>query len=94
MFSLWLQAQWKKRGIYAWLMFPLSVLYCVVMSLRREAYESGLIKIHQIALPVFVVGNLSVGGTGKTPLVIWIANKLAENGLRPAVISRGYGGRA
>ena len=92
--SLWLQAQWKKRGIYAWLMFPLSVLYCVVMSLRRESYESGLIKTHRIDLPVFVVGNLSVGGTGKTPLVIWIANKFAENGLRPAVISRGYGGRA
>ncbi|MCK5359764.1 MAG: tetraacyldisaccharide 4'-kinase, partial [Gammaproteobacteria bacterium] len=61
---------------------------------RREAYESGLFKTHEIKLPVFVVGNLSVGGTGKTPLVIWIANKIAENGLRPAVISRGYGGRA
>ncbi len=93
-FSFWLQAQWKKRGIYALLMFPLSILYCVVMSLRREAYESGLIKTHQIKLPVIVVGNLSVGGTGKTPLVIWIASKLAERGLRPAVISRGYGGRA
>lgn len=93
-FSLWLQEQWNKRGLYAWLLFPISVLYCVVMSLRREAYESGLFKTHEIKLPVFVVGNLSVGGTGKTPLVIWIASKLAENGLRPAVISRGYGGRA
>jgi tetraacyldisaccharide-1-P 4'-kinase len=93
-FTLVAGEQWKKRGAYAWLMFPLSILYCVVMSLRREAYESGLLKSHQIKLPVFVVGNLSVGGTGKTPLVIWIANKIAENGLRPAVISRGYGGRA
>lgn len=93
-FSLWIQSQWKKRGIYAWLLLPLSLLYCVVMSLRREAYESGLLKTHRIARPVIVVGNLSVGGTGKTPLVIWLANQLAIEGLRPAVISRGYGGRA
>lgn len=92
--SIWLQSQWQKRGIYAWLMFPVSMLYCVVMSLRREAYESGLLKTHNIALPVIVVGNLSVGGTGKTPLVIWIARQLARKGLKPAVISRGYGGRA
>ncbi|MDX2475909.1 MAG: tetraacyldisaccharide 4'-kinase [Gammaproteobacteria bacterium] len=93
-FSIWLQSQWQKKGIYAWLMLPLSLLYCVIMSLRREAYESGLLKTHRIARPVIVVGNLSVGGTGKTPLVIWIANQLARKGMRPAVISRGYGGRA
>ena len=93
-FSIWLQSQWQKRGIFAWLMFPLSLLYSAVMTLRREAYESGLLKTHRIALPVIVVGNLSVGGTGKTPLVIWIANQLARRGIRPAVISRGYGGRA
>lgn len=93
-FSLWLQSQWQKRGVYAWLLLPLSLLYCVVMSLRREAYESGLLKTHQIALPVIVVGNISVGGTGKTPLVIWLATQLARKGMRPAVISRGYGGRA
>ena len=93
-FSLWLQSQWQKRGIYAWLLLPLSLLYCVVMSLRREAYESGLLNTHQIARPVIVVGNISVGGTGKTPLVIWLATQLASRGIRPAVISRGYGGRA
>ena len=93
-FALWLQSQWQKRGIYAWLMFPLSLVYCLLMALRREAYESGLLKTHRIARPVIVVGNISVGGTGKTPLVIWIAEHLARNGLRPAVISRGYGGRA
>lgn len=92
--SIWLQSQWQKRGIYAWLILPVSLLYCVVMSLRREAYESGLLKTHKIAVPVIVVGNLSVGGTGKTPLVIWIARQLARKGLKPAVISRGYGGRA
>jgi tetraacyldisaccharide 4'-kinase len=93
-FSLWIQAQWQKRGVYAWLMMPLSLLYCLVMILRREAYGSGLLKAARIAKPVIVVGNLSVGGTGKTPLVIWLANQLARQGIKPAVISRGYGGRA
>ena len=93
-FSIWLHKQWQKRGIFAWLMYPLSVLYCVVMSLRRELYDSGLLTAHRVGRPVIVVGNLSVGGTGKTPLVIWLAEQLARNGIRPAVVSRGYGGRA
>lgn len=93
-FSIWIQEQWQKRGLYAWLMMPLSFLYCLVMILRREAYGSGLLKTYQIGKPVIVIGNLSVGGTGKTPLVIWLANELARKGFRPAVISRGYGGRA
>ena len=93
-FSSWIQTQWQKRGVYAWLMLPLSLLYCLVMILRREAYGSGLLKASRIGKPVIVVGNLSVGGTGKTPLVIWLANQLARQGIKPAVISRGYGGRA
>jgi len=75
-------------------MLPISMLYCLVMILRREAYGSGLLKGHRVGKPVIVIGNLSVGGTGKTPLVIWLANELARKGYRPAVISRGYGGRA
>ena len=93
-FSIWIQSQWQKRGLYAWLLLPLSLLYCTVMILRREAYSSGLLKADKIGKPVIVIGNLSVGGTGKTPLVIWLANQLARKGIRPAVISRGYGGRA
>ncbi len=93
-FSIWIESQWQKRGVYAWLMMPLSLLYCTVMILRREAYGSGLLKAYRIGKPVIVIGNLSVGGTGKTPLVIWLANQLARKGIRPAVISRGYGGRA
>jgi len=93
-FSIWIQGQWQKRGLYAWLMMPLSFLYCLVMILRREAYGSGLLKACRIGKPVIVIGNISVGGTGKTPLVIWLANQLARKGIRPAVISRGYGGRA
>ena len=93
-FRMWIQLQWQKRGVYAWVLLPLSWLYCVVMTLRREAYESGLFKTHRVERPVVVVGNLSVGGSGKTPLVIWLARQLADQGKRPGVVSRGYGGRA
>ncbi|HBE92790.1 MAG TPA: tetraacyldisaccharide 4'-kinase [Gammaproteobacteria bacterium] len=94
MFTLWIQAQWQKRGLFALLMLPLAGLYCLVMALRRRAYGTGLIKSFPIDCPVIVVGNVSVGGTGKTPLVMWLVQNLVDAGYRPGVISRGYGGSA
>lgn len=94
MIALWIQARWQKRGLFAILMLPLAGLYCLVMMLRRQAYAIGLKASHPLACPVIVVGNLSVGGTGKTPLVIWLAEKLAGAGYKPGIVSRGYGGSA
>lgn len=78
----------------AWWLAPLSGLYGFVMAFRGLLYRWGLRHRVRVGVPVIVVGNLTVGGTGKTPLVAWLATKLAAVGLRVGIISRGYGGRA
>ena len=77
----------ERSGI--WLL-PLAWLYGAVVRLRRWAYRHGFLHRCKAAVPVIVVGNISVGGTGKTPLVIWLVERLVAAGHRPAVISRGY----
>ncbi len=75
------------------LLAPAGWCYAAVIWLRRLAYASGLLPVSNLPVPVVVVGNLTVGGTGKTPLVIWLVEFLKSQGWRPAVVSRGYGGR-
>jgi tetraacyldisaccharide 4'-kinase len=77
----------------SWLQ-PLSWLYAAVVRLRRNAYARHWLTTHGVGKPVVVVGNLTVGGTGKTPLVIWLARHLTERGLKVGIVSRGYGSRA
>jgi tetraacyldisaccharide 4'-kinase len=89
---LWLQQQWYRLGLSHLLLIPLSWLYGFLIKLRRFAYQHGILKSHQLPVPVIVVGNISVGGTGKTPLVIWLVTALKQAGYSPAIISRGYGG--
>lgn len=84
-------AQWQRRGWFAWLMLPLSWLFGLVAMARRLAYRRGWLASTRLPMPVIVVGNVTVGGTGKTPAVIALAHALAEAGLRPGVVSRGYG---
>lgn len=62
--------------------------------MRRAAYRVGVFRVQRFSVPVIVVGNITVGGTGKTPLVIWLADHLSQRGLKPGIVSRGYGGRA
>ena len=75
-------------------LLPLSLVYCAAVLLRRGAYRVGLLRVRRLPVPVVVIGNLTVGGTGKTPLVAWTARFLARHGYRPGIVSRGYGGRA
>jgi len=91
--SEWLQRQWYKSGIWQLVLMPLSWLFLLLSSLRRFAYRLGIFKTVRLPVPVIVVGNITVGGTGKTPLVIWLAEQLAQAGFKPGIISRGYGGK-
>ena len=85
---------WYRPNRYRWLLFPLSVCYRWITDLRRLTYRWGIKSVTVLPVPVVVVGNLTVGGTGKTPLVIWLAEELAQRGFKVGIVSRGYGGRA
>ncbi len=84
---------WYHKHPLVMLLVPLSWLFCMASMLRRKAYQAHLLKVTQLPVPVIIVGNISVGGTGKTPLVVWLVDFLKQAGYRPAIISRGYGGR-
>ncbi|HBH35354.1 MAG TPA: tetraacyldisaccharide 4'-kinase [Gammaproteobacteria bacterium] len=85
---------WQARHPLALLLSPLSLLFLLISRLRRAAYQLHLKKVYRAPAPVIVVGNISVGGTGKTPLVIWLCRHLTHIGYRPGVVLRGYGGTA
>src|SRR5690242_10722531 len=74
------------------LLAPAEALYAGSVALRGALYDRGVLSAHTLALPAVSVGNLSVGGTGKTPVAAWVARRLTERGGRPAVVLRGYGG--
>ncbi len=93
-FTKSLEYSWYNNNALTLLLRPLSWLYCSMMFVRRLAYALGLLKRHQLSVPVIVVGNLTVGGTGKTPVVVHIAHLLKRSGYSPGIISRGYGGKA
>ena len=84
---------YKDAFLGVWLM-PLSFLFRDAIRFRRFLYRSGALKSYTLPVPVIVVGNITVGGTGKTPLIICMAEFLKESGYRPGIISRGYGGKA
>lgn len=91
--TLW-ERVWYGHHFLTHLMAPLSHLFAMLVFVRRLVYRYGFIKTHKLNVPVVVIGNLTVGGTGKTPLVIWMANHLKQLGYRPGIISRGYKGKS
>jgi len=73
-------------------LLPVSALWHTGMALRAAAYRRGLLPVHDLPLPAVAVGNLTVGGSGKTPVAMWIAGYYAARGLVPGILLRGYGG--
>jgi len=86
-----LAASWAKRGALTWLLLPLSLLFRSAIALRRGLFLGGLLRAERLPVPVIVVGNLVVGGAGKTPAVIAVVDLLRRQGWTPGIVSRGYG---
>lgn len=89
-----LTSAWTHRGLLAWLLWPVALLFGALVALRRGLYRIGLFKVQRVPVPVIVVGNVVAGGAGKTPVVMALMRHLQARGLNAGVISRGYGRRA
>lgn len=89
-----LDRHWYRLSWVSVLLAPLAAVFALVVAGRRALYRSGLLATRRFPVPLVVVGNLTVGGTGKTPLVIWLVEHLESQGHRPGVVARGYGGAA
>jgi tetraacyldisaccharide 4'-kinase len=85
-----LQHHWYRLSPLHLLLFPLSLIFRALAASRRFLYRSGIFASVKLPVPVVVIGNISVGGTGKTPLTLWLAQQLIENGWHPGIVSRGY----
>lgn len=85
---------WMRRGPLACLLLPFSLLFAGLSAQRRRRYAQGRLSSTRVPVPVVVVGNVFIGGTGKTPLVIWLAQALRQAGYAPGVVSRGHGAAA
>ena len=86
---LWYQ---RRLAVPLYPLLPLSWFFCGLVQLRRRLYRLGVMRSCRLPVPIVVVGNLTVGGSGKTPLVLWLVEELRARGWRPGIVSRGYGG--
>jgi tetraacyldisaccharide 4'-kinase len=84
---LWYGPAWRSLPLW-----PLAILYGMVVTVRRSMYRLGLLRTGQVDVPIVVVGNLTVGGTGKTPIAAWLVRELQRRGRAVGVVMRGYGG--
>ena len=92
--SGFLENSWYRKSNWLFLLWPISLITRFMSSRKRKRYLMGALKAWKPDIPIIVVGNIVIGGTGKTPLVIWLAKSLLKLGYKPGIVSRGYGGRA
>ena len=92
------ESVWPRRGLSGWMgglaLRPVASVFGVGVGARNLAYRVGILRARHAPLPVISIGNLTVGGTGKTPMTLWLADALAQRGRRPAILLRGYKGQA
>ncbi|QIZ75989.1 tetraacyldisaccharide 4'-kinase [Ferrimonas lipolytica] len=88
----WFERAWQHGHPLLWLLAPLTLLFIGISALRRWLFAAGVKSSIEVDVPVVVVGNISVGGNGKTPTVLYLTELLQRSGYRPGIISRGYGG--
>ena len=88
-----MQQTWYGGSAWYLPFLPFSWVFGLVVRLRATLYRAGILRSYASSVPVVVVGNITIGGTGKTPFTIWLAEKLLEHGQHPVIISRGYGGK-
>ncbi len=84
---------WYKKSLWLYLLYPFSLIFSYLTTRRRKRYLNNKIESYKSEVPIIVVGNLTIGGTGKTPLVKYIVTELINRGYRPGIVSRGYGGK-
>ena len=83
---------WYKKSMWLYLLYPFALLFTYFTNRKRRKYIKNKVKSYKPDIPVIVVGNLTIGGTGKTPLVKYITSQLINKGYKPGIVSRGYGG--
>jgi tetraacyldisaccharide 4'-kinase len=88
----WIHRVWYEDAPSGWVLLPLSGLYWLILGVRKFLYDCGVLKTRRAEMPVVVVGNITAGGTGKTPTVLWLVEQLRSRGFTPGIVSRGYGG--
>lgn len=90
----WIARHWQEDTLVSRMLLPFALVYCGAAKLNRYLYRRAWRRVVSSSIPVVVIGNISVGGTGKTPLVVWVARYLAARGWHPGIVTRGYRGRA
>lgn len=91
----YIESSWyKKKSLITWLLSPFSCLFFILSSFRKLLFRLGIAKSFKADIPIIVVGNIGIGGNGKTPFVLWLVPHLERMGLKVGVISRGYGAKA
>ena len=91
----WLQRFWyHKNHPLRYCLYPFHFILYLVVNIRRFLYQKGIFSSYKVNVPVIIVGNISVGGTGKSPVVIHLARQLSQAGYKVGILSRGYGGQS